>query len=56
MLLVLSFTGLGLLYYYRRPRRHMVIAKRINGATELKTASKVVTLTQEKEPAAVDQN
>jgi UDP-GlcNAc:undecaprenyl-phosphate/decaprenyl-phosphate GlcNAc-1-phosphate transferase len=55
-LLAISFSGLGLLYYYRRPRRTMVIAKRINGATELKTASKVVTLTQEKEPATADQN
>jgi len=55
-MLAVSFTGLGLLYYYRRPRRPMVIAKRINGSTELKTASKVVTLTQEKETAAADQN
>ena len=56
ILLTLSFTGLGLLYYYRRPRRSMVIAKRINGTTELKTPSKVVTLTQEKETATADQN
>ncbi|HKB44102.1 MAG TPA: MraY family glycosyltransferase [Chitinophagaceae bacterium] len=46
IMLLLSFTGLGLLYY-RRPRPAMVIAKRIDGATELKTTSKVVTLTQE---------
>jgi UDP-GlcNAc:undecaprenyl-phosphate GlcNAc-1-phosphate transferase len=46
IILVVSFTGLGLLYY-RRPRPAMVIAKRIDGATELKTTSKVVTLTQE---------
>jgi UDP-GlcNAc:undecaprenyl-phosphate GlcNAc-1-phosphate transferase len=46
LMLVLSFTGLGILYY-RRPRPAMVIAKRMNGATELKTTSKVVTLTKE---------
>lgn len=38
--------------YYKRPRRTMVIAKKLNGATELKTASKVVTLTQETAAAA----
>jgi hypothetical protein len=32
----------------------MVIAKRINGATDLKTTSKVVTLTQES--AVADKN
>jgi UDP-GlcNAc:undecaprenyl-phosphate/decaprenyl-phosphate GlcNAc-1-phosphate transferase len=46
IMLVLAFSGLGVLYYYK-PRRPMVIAKRMNGATELKTTSKVVTLTQE---------
>jgi UDP-N-acetylmuramyl pentapeptide phosphotransferase/UDP-N-acetylglucosamine-1-phosphate transferase len=51
-MLGLSFTGLGFLYY-RRPRRTMVIAKKLNGATELKTTSKVVTLTQE--TAAVEE-
>ncbi len=45
-MLVLAFTGLGFLYY-GRPRRTMVIAKRVNGTTELKSTSKVVTLTQE---------
>lgn len=52
-MLVLSFAGFGLLYY-RRPRRIMVIAKSINGAAELKTTSKVVTLTKEAQVA--DQN
>ena len=47
VMLVLSFTGLGLLYY-RRPRHTLVIAKTINGVTELKTVSKVITLTKEK--------
>lgn len=46
-MLVLAFSGLGLLYYTRKPRRTMVIAKSMNGTTELKTSSKVVTLTQE---------
>jgi hypothetical protein len=53
VMLVLSFTGLGLLYYYRRTRRTMVVAS-TNGTTELKTASKVVTLTKETQIA--DQN
>ena len=54
IMLTLSFAGFGFLYY-RRPRRTTItIAKRMNGATELKTASKVVTLTQE--TAAADHN
>ena len=51
-MLALSFIGFGFLYY-RRPHRTMVIAKKLNGATELKTTSKVVTLTQD--TAAVDE-
>jgi len=46
IMLALSFTGFGLLYY-GKPKRTMTIAKRMNGTTELKTTSKVVTLTQE---------
>ncbi len=46
IMLVLAFSGLGFLYYYRR-RRRMVIAKNMNGATELKTSSKIVKLTKE---------
>jgi len=54
MMLTLSFAGFGLLYY-RKPRRTTItISKRMNGTTELKTASKVVTLT--KETAAADHN
>lgn len=53
IMLSISFTGLGILYY-ARPRRKMVIAKRSDGATELKTASKIVTLT--KEASKADQN
>lgn len=50
IMLVLAFSGLGFLYYYRR-RRTMVIAKRLDGATELKTTSKVVKLTKEAQAA-----
>ena len=46
IMLALSFTGFGLLYY-GKPRHTMTIAKSMNGTTELKTTSKVVTLTQE---------
>lgn len=51
IMLLLAFSGFGFLYYYRR-RRTMVIAKRLNGTTELQTTSKVVTLTQEAQTAA----
>jgi UDP-GlcNAc:undecaprenyl-phosphate/decaprenyl-phosphate GlcNAc-1-phosphate transferase len=54
MMLTLSFTGLGLLYY-RKPLRTMVVAKSMGGPAELKTPSKVVTLTQENEIAVADQ-
>jgi UDP-N-acetylmuramyl pentapeptide phosphotransferase/UDP-N-acetylglucosamine-1-phosphate transferase len=50
IMLALAFSGLGILYY-NRPRRTMVIAKRIDGGTELKTTSKIVTLTKEAEAA-----
>ena len=50
IMLTLSFTGLGMLYY-ARPRRKMVIAKRSDGSTELKTVSKIVTLTKEAQAA-----
>ena len=53
IMLSLSFAGFGFLYY-RRPRHTMTIAKRMNRATELKTTSKVVTLTQE--TATADHN
>ena len=45
-MLVLAFTGFGILYY-GRSKRTMIIAKRMDGSTELKSTSKVVTLTQE---------
>jgi UDP-GlcNAc:undecaprenyl-phosphate/decaprenyl-phosphate GlcNAc-1-phosphate transferase len=46
IMLTLAAAGFGFLYY-GRPRRTMFIARQRNGATELKTSSKVVTLTQE---------
>ncbi len=46
IMLALSFSGFGLLYFRKR-RRTMVIAKGINGSAELKTTSRVVPLTQE---------
>lgn len=45
-MLLLAFSGLGFLYYYRK-RHTMIIAKRVDGATELKTTSKVLKLTKE---------
>lgn len=46
ILLAVAFSGIGLLYYNKN-RRKMVVEKRLDGATELKRASKVVTLTKE---------
>jgi UDP-N-acetylmuramyl pentapeptide phosphotransferase/UDP-N-acetylglucosamine-1-phosphate transferase len=49
IMLALAFAGIGALYYYRRTHKPMVIARKKDGSTELKTSSKVVTLTQELE-------
>lgn len=51
IMLVIAFAGIGALYYYRRTHRHMIISRRTDGVTELKTSSKVVTLTHEIEKA-----
>lgn len=51
LILAISFTGLGILFYRNKSSHKMVIFKRKDGATELKTPSKVVTLTKET-PAA----
>jgi UDP-N-acetylmuramyl pentapeptide phosphotransferase/UDP-N-acetylglucosamine-1-phosphate transferase len=48
VMLSLAFAGLGLLYY-DKSRRRMVVAKGLNGNTELKEATKVLILTKEKE-------
>jgi len=45
-MVLLSLAGFAFLYY-GRPRKGMVITRRMTGATELKTSSKVVTLTPE---------
>lgn len=51
IMLILAFSGIGFLYFYRR-RRSMVIAKDTNGVASLKTTSKkVVTLTKEAQAA-----
>lgn len=47
LLLLLSFSGVGALYFSRKSRKRMVISRSSNGATELKSATKVVTLTKE---------
>ncbi|MGB3005397.1 MAG: MraY family glycosyltransferase [Chitinophagaceae bacterium] len=46
IILVVAFSGLGFLYYHKRPRR-MFIATSSSGSTQLKTSSKIVNLTQE---------
>ncbi|MBL7725640.1 MAG: undecaprenyl/decaprenyl-phosphate alpha-N-acetylglucosaminyl 1-phosphate transferase [Chitinophagaceae bacterium] len=50
-MLTLAFSGLAFLYYYKRPKRTILIAKRGEGVAQLKTASKVVTLTKEAQSA-----
>ncbi len=45
-MILVSLGGFAFLYY-GRPRKGMFITRRVTGATELKTASKVVTLTPE---------
>jgi UDP-N-acetylmuramyl pentapeptide phosphotransferase/UDP-N-acetylglucosamine-1-phosphate transferase len=54
IILTLSFGGLGFLYYRQRFAGKMVIARRKDGSTTLKTSTKIVTLT--KESSAADQN
>lgn len=51
-MLTLAFSGLAFLYYYKRPKRTILIAKRGEGVTQLKPSSKVVTLTKEAQSAA----
>jgi UDP-N-acetylmuramyl pentapeptide phosphotransferase/UDP-N-acetylglucosamine-1-phosphate transferase len=50
LMLALAFSGLAVLYYYKRPKRAVLIAKRGEAVTAIQTsATKVVTLTKEKE-------
>ncbi len=50
IMLTIAFSGIGLLYY-KKSRRIMVVAKEENGAAQLKTTSKVVTLAKEVQTA-----
>jgi UDP-GlcNAc:undecaprenyl-phosphate GlcNAc-1-phosphate transferase len=47
----MAFIGIAFLYYYRRPRRTMIITKSATGKAELKTTSKILTLTKEVQTA-----
>lgn len=47
----LAFIGIAFLYYYRRPRRTMIITKSATGKAELKTTTKILTLTKEVQTA-----
>ncbi|HQV59736.1 MAG: undecaprenyl/decaprenyl-phosphate alpha-N-acetylglucosaminyl 1-phosphate transferase [Chitinophagaceae bacterium] len=52
IMLTLAFSGLAILYYYKRPRRAILIAKRGEGVAQIKTSStKIVTLTKEAQSA-----
>ena len=55
MILAIAFTGLGFLFYYKRAKPRMFIAKHLNDQSEFANtpAPKVVTLT--KEAAVVEQ-
>ena len=56
LILAIAFSGLAVLFYYRRPKPHMFVAKHLNDEKEFvntAVAPKVVTLT--KETAAVEQ-
>lgn len=46
IILTVAFTGLGFLYY-GNPRRRMVIARGPNGRWQMRTPSRIVSLTQE---------
>lgn len=50
LMLALAFSGLGVLYYYKRPKRAVLIVKRSDAVSKVQTIeTKVVTLTKEKE-------
>jgi hypothetical protein len=57
IILSISFSGLGILFYYKRPKTHMFVAKHLDEEEEFvnTTAPKIVTLTKEKETAVVEQ-
>ncbi|MBN8689124.1 MAG: undecaprenyl/decaprenyl-phosphate alpha-N-acetylglucosaminyl 1-phosphate transferase [Chitinophagales bacterium] len=50
LMLALAFSGLGVLYYYKRPKRAVLIVKRSDAVSKVQSIeTKVVTLTKEKE-------
>jgi len=52
IMLTLAFSGLAILYYHKRPRRAILIAKRGEGVAQIKKSStKIVTLTKEAQSA-----
>ncbi len=51
IILVLAFSGLGIIYYSNSRRSRMVVARQENGSTKLQTPSRVVTLTPEAKSA-----
>lgn len=52
IMLTLAFSGLAVLYYHKRPRRAILIAKRGEGVAQIKKSStKIVTLTKEAQSA-----
>jgi len=55
IILTMAFSGLGVLFYYKRPKPHMFVAKHLDEEEEFSTTatSKVVALT--KESAIVEQ-
>jgi UDP-N-acetylmuramyl pentapeptide phosphotransferase/UDP-N-acetylglucosamine-1-phosphate transferase len=56
IMIMIAFSGIGLLYYRRRARRTLIVARRLDGSTELKTKSRVVTLTKETTAAPTSSN
>ncbi len=54
IMLILAFSGLGVLYYYKRPRRTILIAKRGEAIPSIKTSTKVVALTKEAAQSVAD--
>ena len=56
VILSVSFSGLAILFYYKRPKPHMFVAKHLDEEEQfVNAAPKIVTLTKEKETAIVEQ-
>ena len=56
-ILAISFSGLAVLFYYKKPKPRMFVAKHLDEEEEFVSATtpKIVTLTKEKETAVVEQ-